>query len=143
VPYKDVVQAATDLSAGQIQFLLSSYAVVNAAAQAGLIRVLAIGGRERASFAPDIPTVQEAGFPTLNVETTAGFYGPRGMARELRERIAKDVIAVVADPEITKRLVATGQAVRTGGPEDLAQTLRQQGDQAATVAKTLGLKAGK
>ena len=142
VPYKDVVQAATDLSTGQIQFLVSSYAVVRGAAEAGRVRVLAIGGRERASFAPTVPTVHETGFPSLNVETTAAFYGPRGMARELRERIAKDVIAVVAEPEITKRLVATGQAVRTGGPEELAQTLRQQADQAAIVGKALGLKRG-
>lgn len=143
VPYKDVVQAATDLSGGQIQFLLSSYAVVNAAAESGRIRILAINVRERASFAPNIPTIHEAGYPSLNVETTAGFYGPRGMAQDLRERIAKDVIAVVAEPDITKRLVATGQAVRTGGPAELAETLRQQAAQAATVAKTLGLKAGK
>jgi tripartite-type tricarboxylate transporter receptor subunit TctC len=143
VPYKDVVQAATDLSSGQIQFLLSSYAVVRAAAEAGRVRILAITARERASFAKDIPTIHEAGFPALSVETTAGFYGPRGMVRELRERIAKDVIAVVADPEITARLVATGQAVRTGGPDELAQTLKRQAEQAATVAKTLGLKTGK
>ncbi|HZO48040.1 MAG TPA: tripartite tricarboxylate transporter substrate binding protein [Xanthobacteraceae bacterium] len=143
VPYKDVVQAATDLSGGQIQFLLSSYAVVNAAAESGRIRILAINVRERASFAPNIPSIHEAGYPSLNVETTAGFYGPRGMAQELRERIAKDVIAVVAEPEITKRLVATGQAVRTGGPAELTETLNQQAAQAATVAKTLGLKAGK
>jgi hypothetical protein len=50
---------------------------------------------------------------------------------------------VVAEPDITKRLVATGQAVRTGGPAELTETLRQQAAQAATVAKTLGLKAGK
>lgn len=142
VPYKDVVQAATDLSAGQIQFLLSSYAVVHAASEAGRVRVLAIGGKERTSFAPNIPTVLETGFPSLNVETSAAFYGPRGMAKDLRERIAKDVIAVVADPDITKRLVATGQAVRPGGPDDLAQTLKQQASQAATVAKALGLKSG-
>jgi tripartite-type tricarboxylate transporter receptor subunit TctC len=140
VPYKDVVQAATDLSAGQIQFLLSSYAVVRAASESGRVRVLAIGGRERAQSL-DIPTVHEAGYPSLNTETTAGFYGPRGMTAELRARIAKDVIAVVAEPEITKRLVATGQAVRTGGPEELAQTLKEQAAQAARVAKTLGLKA--
>ncbi len=140
VPYKDVVQAATDLSSGQIQFLLSSYAVVRAAQELGRIRILAITARERASFAPDIPTIHEAGFPSLSVETTAGFYGPRGMASELRARIAKDVIAVVNDPEITKRLVATGQAVRTGGPDELTQTLKEQAGQAATVAKTLGLK---
>jgi tripartite-type tricarboxylate transporter receptor subunit TctC len=141
VPYKDVVQAATDLSAGQIQFLLSSYAVVRAASESGAVRVLAIGGRERVASLRDIPTVHEAGFRSLNTETTAGFYGPRGMAQDLRERIAKDVVAVVAEPEITKRLIATGQMVRTGGPVELAQTLREQADQAATVAKTLGLKA--
>jgi tripartite-type tricarboxylate transporter receptor subunit TctC len=143
VPYKDVVQAATDLGAGQIQFLLSSYAVVRAGSEAGTIRVLAVGGRERIPSLSDIPTVHEAGYPSLNTETTAGFYGPRGMARELRERIAKDVIAVVNEGEITKRLIATGQAVRPGGPDELAQTLREQGEQAAKVAKTLGLKAAK
>lgn len=143
IPYKDVVQAATDLSAGQIHFLLSSYAVVRAGAQAGRIRILAINVPERASFAPDIPTLHEAGFPALDVQTTAGFYGPRGMAPELRERIARDVIAVVADKEITAKLVATGQAVRTGGPNELAQTLKEQAEQAARVAKTLGLKGGK
>ena len=143
VPYKDVVQAATDLSAGQIQFLLSSYAVVRAAADAGRARILAITSRERASFAKDIPTIHEAGFPSLSVETTAGFYGPRGLAPELRQRIAKDVIEVVADKEITAKLVATGQAVRTGGPDELAQTLKEQAAQAATVAKTLGLKAAR
>ena len=140
VPYKDVVQAATDLNSGQIQFLLSSYAVVRAAVEAGRARVLAVGGRERTPALADIPTMHEAGFPSLNTETTAGFYGPRGMASELRARIAKDVIVVVNDPEITKRLIATGQTVRTGGPDELTQTLKEQAAQAATVAKTLGLK---
>jgi tripartite-type tricarboxylate transporter receptor subunit TctC len=143
VPYKDVVQAATDLSAGQIQFLLSSYAILRGGRESGRINILAVGGRQRFSLAPDIPTVHEAGFPSLNTETTAGFYGARTMAPELRERIGKDVLAVVAEPEITKRLVATGQIVRTGGPAELAQTLREQAGQMAKVAKTLGLKTGK
>jgi tripartite-type tricarboxylate transporter receptor subunit TctC len=143
VPYKDVVQAATDLSAGQIQFLLSSYAILRGGQESGRIKVLAIGGRQRFSAAPDIPTVHEAGFPALNTETTAGFYGPRSMAQDLRERLGKDVVEVVADPEITKRLIATGQMVRTGGPAELAQTLKEQAAQMATVAKTLGLKSGK
>jgi tripartite-type tricarboxylate transporter receptor subunit TctC len=143
VPYKDVVQSATDLAAGQIQFLLSSYAVVRAGAEGGRIRIVALNLPKRAPYAPDVPTIHEAGFPGLNVQTTAGFYGPRSMAPALRQRIAKDVMEVVADAEITKRLVATGQTVRTGGPDELAQTLKEQGEQAARVAKTLGLKGAK
>ena len=105
--------------------------------------MLAVTSRTRASFAPDVPTIYEAGFPALAVETTAGLYGPASMPPELRERLSKDVIAVVSDPVISERLVATGQAINLGGPEDLTKTLRQQAEQMATVAKALGLKAGK
>ncbi len=141
VPYRDIVQGATDLGAGQIQFLLSSAAVVRPLAQAGKVRMLAVTSRERASIAPDVPTIYEAGFPTLELETTAGLYGPSSMAREVRERISADVIAVVSEPAMTERLVSTGQAVRTGGPEELAKTLKEQAAQMSTVAKTLGLKS--
>ncbi len=141
VPYRDIMQGVADLGAGQIQFLLSSAAPERPLMQAGKVRMLAVTSAQRASFAPEIPTVHEAGFPELAMETTAGLYGPARMSRELRERIARDVIAVISDPVITERLVATGQLVRTGGPEELAQTLRQQAERMATVAKALGLKA--
>jgi len=142
VPYRDIVPAATDLAGGQIQFLLSSAAIVRPLAAAGKVRLLAVTRRERVSIAPDVPTIYEAGYPTLSVETTAGLYGPKSMSPELRERLSKDVIAVVADPVITERLVATGQAVRTGGPAELAKTLKEQAQQMQTVAKGIGLKAG-
>ena len=97
----------------------------------------------RASIFPDVPTIYEAGFPALSVETTAGLYGPKGMARDLRERLSKDVIAVVSEPAITDKLIETGQAVRLGGPDELAQTLKEQAAQMETVAKALGLKSNK
>jgi tripartite-type tricarboxylate transporter receptor subunit TctC len=99
--------------------------------------------RRPARSGADIPTIYEAGFPALAVETTAGLYGPASMPRELRERLSKDVIAVVSDPVISERLVATGQSINLGGPDDLTKTLKQQAEQMATVAKALGLKAGK
>jgi tripartite-type tricarboxylate transporter receptor subunit TctC len=141
IPYRDIVKGIADLAAGQIQFVLSSIGPVRPLAQSDKVRILAVTSRQRAPFAQHLPTVHEAGFPELALDTTAGFYGPERMARELRERIAADVIAVVTDPVITERLVATGQLVRTGGPAELTKTLRQQAEQMATVAKALGLKA--
>ena len=143
IPYRDVVPAATDLAAGQIQFLLSSVAIVRALSESGRVRILAVTSRQRATILPDVPTIYEAGFPALNVETTAGLYGPKSMSRELRERLSKDVIAVVSDQAITQKLIDTGQAVRLGGPDELAQTLKEQAEQMATVAKVLGLKSSK
>ncbi len=140
IPFKNIVEGATALAGNQIDFLVTSVAIVQPLVKADKIRILAVTSRERASFAPDIPTVHEAGFPAMAVETTAGLYGPKGMPLELRQRIARDVIEVVSDKTITDRLLATGQVVRAGGPEELAKTIKEQSDRTAEIARELGLK---
>jgi tripartite-type tricarboxylate transporter receptor subunit TctC len=140
IPFKNIVEAATALAGNQIDFLLTSVAIVQPLASAGKIRIVAVTSRERASFAPDVPTVYELGFGGLGVETTAGLYGPKDMPLALREKIARDVIEVVADPVITERLLATGQVVRPGGPAELAATIQEQSDLTARIADTLELK---
>lgn len=140
VPYRDVVQSARDLAEGRIQFLLSSVAVMVPHVQAGKARIIAIAARQRSPLYKDVPSVVEAGFPGLTVETTAGFYGPQTMPLELRKRIGADVIAVAKDPDIVAKIESTGQDVRTGGPEALAATIKQQSANTAAVAKILGME---
>jgi tripartite-type tricarboxylate transporter receptor subunit TctC len=140
VPYRDVVQAGRDLGENRIQFLVSSYAVVRPLIESNKVRVVALGGRQRSKVVPEVPSVVESGFPELAVETTSGFYGPAGMPLELRKRVAQDVIAAASDATISQRIAATGQDMVPAGPEELAQTLRQQAAQAAAVAKVLGLQ---
>jgi tripartite-type tricarboxylate transporter receptor subunit TctC len=140
IPFKNIVEAATALAGNQIDFLLTSAAIVKPLTEAGKIRILAVTSRERASFAPDIPTVHELGFGGLGVETTAGLYGPKGMPLDLREKIARDVIEVVSDPAVSGKLLATGQVVRPGGPNELAATIKEQSELTAHIAKALELK---
>ena len=143
IPFKNIVEAATALAGNQIDFLLTSVAIVQPLASAGKIRIVAVTGRERASFAPDIPTVHELGFGGLGVETTAGLYGPKDMPLALREKIARDVMDVLNDPVIVQRLLATGQVVNAGGPAELAKTIQEQSEQTARIAETLELKQKK
>jgi tripartite-type tricarboxylate transporter receptor subunit TctC len=140
IPFKNIVEAATALAGNQIDFLLTSAAIVQPLANAGKIRILAVTSRERASFAPDIPTVHELGWAGLAVETTAGLYGPKSMPLELRERIARDVTEVISDKAIADKLLATGQVVRPGGPDELAATIKEQSTLTAHIAKVLELK---
>jgi tripartite-type tricarboxylate transporter receptor subunit TctC len=140
IPFKNIVEAATALAGNQIDFLLTSVAIVQPLASAGKIRIVAVTSRERASFAPDIPTVHELGFGGLGVETTAGLYGPKDMPMPLREKIARDVVDVISDKTITERLLATGQVVRPGGPAELAATIKEQSDLTSRIATTLELK---
>jgi tripartite-type tricarboxylate transporter receptor subunit TctC len=138
VPYRDIVQAATDLSEGRVQVMMSSYAILQPHALAGRVKVIAVTGHERTSILPDIPTANESGFPALEVEGLVGLFGPRGISNELRARIGADVAAVAADPTIAERLAATAQVPNPGGPAEFAAAIDRQRAQIAVIAQALG-----
>ena len=143
VPYRDIQQAPNDLAEARIHLLMSSYATMLPLVQAGKLQVLAVTSRKRVGIAADIPTVAESGYPYLGLDSLIGIYGPRGMSNALRESIAADVRAVVeADPTIASRLAATGQVVDVRGPAEFAAGIKEIRDQLATIAQTLGIKAG-
>ena len=139
VPYRDILQAPNDLAENRIQLLSSSLAIVTPLMQAGKVKVLAVTGRKRAPSAPDVPTVIEAGYPALVMESIGGIFGPRGMPLATREQIAADVRAAAAsDPGIAAKLESTGQTVDVRGPEQFAAGIKELNDQLAGIAKVLG-----
>lgn len=142
VPYRNPVEAANDLAEGRVQVYEAAFAIVRPQVQAGKIKVLAVTNTTRAPAAPEVPTVKEAGYPDLTLDGLVGFFGPSDMSKELRERIASDVRAVVAaDPTIEARLTATGQVLNLGGPAEFAAATDEQRAKLAAVAKELGIKA--
>ncbi|MGA6966033.1 MAG: tripartite tricarboxylate transporter substrate-binding protein, partial [Xanthobacteraceae bacterium] len=139
VPYRDILQAPNDLGEGRIQALMTSLAVVGPQMQAGRVKVLAVTSHRRAPTAPEIPTVVEAGYPSLQLESVMGLFGPRGMPADLRERVAAD-LASVLDPTIRERLEATGQIVNLRGPTEFAAAIAGQRAKLAAIAEVLGIK---
>jgi tripartite-type tricarboxylate transporter receptor subunit TctC len=141
VPYRDIMQAPNDLAEGRIQLLMASYAAMRPLIQAGKLKVLAVTSRKRVGIAADIPTVAEAGFPYLGLDSLIGIFAPRGTSDAVRESIAADVKAIVAaDPTIAKRLEATGQIVDIRGPAEFAAGIKAMREQLASIAHTLGVK---
>jgi tripartite-type tricarboxylate transporter receptor subunit TctC len=144
VPYRDIQQAPNDLAEGRIHLLMASYATMRPLFQAKKVRVVAVTSGQRVGIASDIPTVAEAGFPYLGMDSLIGIYGPRGMPLALREKIAADVRAIIdADPTIAARLGATGQVVDIRGPAEFAAGIKEIRDQLAAIAQTLGVKPAK
>jgi tripartite-type tricarboxylate transporter receptor subunit TctC len=139
VPYKNPAGAAADLAAGVIQVYMPAYAIVRPQVDAGKVKVLAVTNRERAPAIPDIPTVIEEGYPSLQFDGLVGLFGPPGIADEVRSKIAADV-KEATDPELVKRLTATGQIVAPGTAAEFAASIAEQRDQVAAVAKLFGNK---
>jgi tripartite-type tricarboxylate transporter receptor subunit TctC len=143
VPYRDIMQAPSDLVAGRIQVLSTSLAVPQPLAHAGRLKILVVTSKRRAPGEPDIPTAQEAGYPALTFESVGGVFGPRNMPEPLREKIAADFRAVSADPVIAARLASIGTIMDIRGPAEFAKSIEEQRVQLAALAKTLGLKEAK
>jgi tripartite-type tricarboxylate transporter receptor subunit TctC len=142
VPYRDIMQAPSDMLAGRVQVLSSSLAVPQPLANAGRLKIRVVTSKRRAPSQPDVPTAIEAGYPDLTFESIGGVFGPPGMPAELRNRIAADFRKVAsANPLIEQRLAATGQIMSLRSPDQFAAAITEQRETLTALAKTLGLKA--
>lgn len=140
VPYKNPAGAVTDLASGVIQVYMPAYAIVRPQVEAGKVKVLAVTNHERAPALPNIPTVVEAGYPSLEFDGLVGLFSSPEMAEDTRKKIADDVRAVASDPLIVQRLTSTGQIVSPGNSAEFAASIAKQREQVAAVAKLFGNK---
>ena len=141
VPYRDTVMALNDLAENRVHILLTSITIVQSQVQAGRVKIIATTSRQRQPVLPGTPTVSEAGFPSLTVEGGAGFFVPKTMNAQIRERIATDVTAVAdADPTLRDRLAAVGQVLHTGPSSEFLKLVEDQRARAADAARILGIK---
>jgi tripartite-type tricarboxylate transporter receptor subunit TctC len=138
VPYRDAVTAVNDLGEGRIEVFLSALATVLPQVTAGKIKILALTNREPAPSLPEVPTALQIGYPALQFDGLVGLFATAGLPLVIRERIAADVRAVVADPAVATRIAATGQIVSAGSPSEFAAEIARQRAAFAAIGKTLG-----
>src|SRR4051812_18057261 len=140
VPYRDTVQAINDLAEGRIQLYVAAYAIMRPQVQAGKVKIIAITNSERAPVIKDVPTAKESGHPALGIDGLVGLFGPQEMPKELRDRIAADVIAVTNEPEIAGKIALTGQIVRPAGADEFAREIDTQSNVVSDAAAAAGVK---
>jgi tripartite-type tricarboxylate transporter receptor subunit TctC len=138
-PYRDITKSPIDLAENRIQLSMQSYAAMRTYAQTGKIKIISINDRVRSPIAPDIPSVVEAGFPSLLASPVLGLLGPRDMPLELRRRIAADVVAAVKDTTVGERLAVTGQPAAPLDLDAYTAALKEQYAQVAHIASVLGI----
>jgi tripartite-type tricarboxylate transporter receptor subunit TctC len=136
VPYRDVSLAMQDLSQDRLQLYVSALATQLPMAQTGKIKIIAITNSERAPALPDVPTAREAGFSDLEYQAFLGFFAPRGMSLELRERISEDLRVIGADEDLPARFSAMGMRVRVSSPAELQKIVADERTALARLTQT-------
>src|SRR5437899_4695920 len=87
VPYRGAAPAINDLLGQQVQMTFLDLPVILPHIKAGNLKPIALGARERAKQAPDVPTTAEVGMPDLLIENWYGMIGPAGLPREVLDKI--------------------------------------------------------
>ena len=123
VPYKSAPAAELDLAAGQIQMMFSNFTSMEPQVRAGRNTAVAITGPTRSALLPSVPTIREAGYPALEMETWGGVVGPANMPQAIVEKLNREINAVLADPEIVKKHETLGAKVAPGSIAEYKQML--------------------
>jgi tripartite-type tricarboxylate transporter receptor subunit TctC len=126
VPYRGDAPMITDLLSGTVQFAFATLSAVLPQIRDGGLKALALAHARRASALPDTPTFAEAGFPDFEAATWFGTFAPAGLPEPLRERIARDISAIVADPAMTQRLVEMGAEVNNYPPREFDAFIQRE-----------------
>jgi len=120
VPYKGSALVLTDILSGEVAFVFSSMVVFMPHVKEGRLKAIAISSPQRWSTEPNIPTMEEAGFPGFNMVSWAGLMAPKGTPRAIIERVAREIAVIVQDPEVREKLMKGGLVPESSSPEEFA-----------------------
>ncbi|HUQ76683.1 MAG TPA: tripartite tricarboxylate transporter substrate binding protein [Burkholderiales bacterium] len=140
VPYKGSGPATADAVSGQVQVTFASVASVLRFVQAGRLRALAVTSRERSPQLADVPTAIESGVPDVELTSWYGLLAPAGTPADVIKRVAADVAAVLALPEVKKGFAAQGLDMAQSSPEAFAAFIREEAAKYARIARASNIQ---
>jgi tripartite-type tricarboxylate transporter receptor subunit TctC len=111
VPYRGAAPALQDMIGGRLDVMCASPASSLAIVGGGFVRAYAVTGGMRLASAPDIPTVDEAGFPGMQISVWGGLFAPKGTPRTVIAKLSSAAMSALADPAVHQQLTKLGQEI--------------------------------
>jgi tripartite-type tricarboxylate transporter receptor subunit TctC len=140
VPYKGSNPAITAVMAGEIQVAFGGLQTVLPHARAGKLKALAVTGAKRAQFAPELPTVAEAGVPGYAFDVWYGLTYTGGTPSAIVRKANAEVVRMLKAPEVAGRFALAGVEPVTSTPEAFADMIRQEIPKWTKVARAAKLR---
>jgi tripartite-type tricarboxylate transporter receptor subunit TctC len=126
IPYNGAGPAITAILAKTTPVGMTALPPAHPHIKSGALRALAITGERRWFDMPDVPTMVEAGFPDIVSETFQGMYAPAGTPDAIVQRLSRETLEVLKDPEVSNKLRDVGFDVRAAGPQGLAARVAKE-----------------
>jgi tripartite-type tricarboxylate transporter receptor subunit TctC len=126
VPYTGGPSAAlADVFSGRVAMIIEGYSGIMGAAQAGQIRLIATGAAKRLAEFPDLPTIGET-IPDLIASGWIMMAAPLGTPPDIVAKVSAGLSKVVSDPEVERKLAATGNYTNVMTPAQVQAFVAKQ-----------------
>lgn len=126
IPYKGSAPAVTAMLAGEIDALFDNVPNVLPHIKAGKMKVIGVSGAQRSVLLPDVPTVAESGVPGYEVNVWFGMQVPAGTPRPVVEKLNRDIVTLLKEPDVVKRFRDQGVEVVASTPEQFSTLVHSE-----------------
>jgi tripartite-type tricarboxylate transporter receptor subunit TctC len=141
VPFRGAAPLKQELLAGRIQVGGDQLSTSLAEIKAGTLKALATTASKRVAGLPDVPTVRELGFPSLELEGWNGLFVPSKTPRDIVERLQREAAAAVRHPDVSRRLIELGAEPVGSSAAAQDEIYKRQMDQFRPIIKDMNIES--
>jgi tripartite-type tricarboxylate transporter receptor subunit TctC len=128
VPYKGSGGAFPDIIDNKVQFTFASIASALPFTNDNRVVPIGVAGDKRSPVYPNVPTLEEQGFPDFAVDTWLTLFAPAGLSPEIRDKLNSSVNAALAKPDLKAALATIGVEPRGTSPAEASAFVKAEYD---------------
>jgi tripartite-type tricarboxylate transporter receptor subunit TctC len=126
VPYRGTAPSVTDLISGQVQVTMSGWPGTGPFVKSGQLRAIGVSSAARVPYAPDIPTIAEAGVPGFEAVQWYGILAPANTPGPIVDRLNHELSTALRAPELSRHLTNEGALVATSTPGEFREYIKSE-----------------
>ena len=140
VPYNGAAPVVSAVLGNQIPIGCTALPPTVSHVKSGALRAIAVTSARRSAVLTDVPTLVEAGFPSVIADNMQALLAPARTPQSVVRRLNDEVKAILAEPDVRDRLLAVGFDLHASTPEYLARIVREETERYAKTIRAAGIK---
>ena len=140
LPYKGAAPAGVAIVSGEAQVAFLVLPVTQTYVKAGKLRALGVAAPSRSPVIPQVPTMREAGVEGHEALQWNGFFAPARSSQTIIDRLHRETVRALADPEVRHRFDAEGVTAVGSTPREFAAFFESEARKWSEVAQQSGTR---